>query len=172
MKKTITLFAILLSIITFSQEFQFEEVVKVDSTTTKEELYNRARIWANQSFKSKKTSVNIEDKDDGEIAGTGVIDYRTKKNYLGASCIEGPISYKMNIYIKDGRYKYQFHTFDHKGSKGSGCKRLDLGVLRYEPENTDKGFVDIIKKITEFINPIILDLKSAMNKEYEASKDW
>lgn len=71
MKKTITLFALLLSILAFSQELQFEEVVKLDSTIKKEELYNRLRIWANQSFKSKKTDINIEDKENGEIAGAG-----------------------------------------------------------------------------------------------------
>jgi len=163
---------LLISVFTFSQEFQFEEVVKVDSTITKEELFNRARIWANQSFKSKKTEINIEDRNNGEIAGTGVVDYRTKKKFSGASCLEGPINYKMNIYVKDGRYKYQFHTFNHKGSKGSGCKRLDLGILRYEPDNTDKGFVDIIEKTSENIENHILNLKQTMNKEYEASKDW
>lgn len=172
MKKTITLFALLLSILAFSQELQFEEVVKLDSTIKKEELYNRLRIWANQSFKSKKTDINIEDKENSEIAGTGIIDYRTDKKFSGASCLEGPIKYKMNIYIKDGRYKYQFHTFDHKGSKGSGCKRLDLGILNHEPHNTDKGFVDIIEKISANIENQILTLKQSMNKEYEASKDW
>lgn len=124
------------------------------------------------SFQSKKNSVNIENKEDGEIAGKGIIDYRTKKNYLGASCIEGAISYKVNIYVKDGRYKYQFYTFNHKGSKGTNCKRLDLGVLRYEPQNTDKGFVDITEKISDNIEYHIVNLKQAMNKEYEASKDW
>lgn len=172
MKKIFTGLTLLLSIFIYSQDFQFEEIVRVDSTITKEELYNRARIWANQSFKSKKTNINIEDKGNGEIAATGVIDYRTKKRFLGASCLEGPINYKMNIYVKDGMYKYQFHTFDHKGSKGTNCKRLDLGVLRYEPENTDKGFIDIIEKISENIENHILTLKQSMNKKHEASKDW
>lgn len=172
MKKIITLLTFLLFHFTFSQELKFEEVVKVDSSITKDELFKRARIWANQSFKSKKIDINIEDVDNGEIAGTGVIDYRTKKRFLGASCLEGPVNYKMNIYVKDGRYKYQFHAFNHKGSKGTNCRRLDLGVLRYEPQNTDKGFVDITEKISDNIEYHIVNLKQAMNKEYEASKDW
>lgn len=172
MKIKITLLLLLFSILSYSQFLQFEEVVRVDSTVTKEELFKRARIWANQSFKSKKTIINIEDQENGEVAATGIIDYRTEKRFPGASCLEGPITYKMNIYIKDGRYKYQFRTFNHRGSKGSGCKRLDLGELRYEPENTDKGYVDIIEKISENMQNKIYSLKQAMNKEYEGSKDW
>jgi hypothetical protein len=40
----------------YSQELKFEKVVKVDSTISKDELYNKARLWANENFNSKTIS--------------------------------------------------------------------------------------------------------------------
>jgi len=90
MKKIIILTIILLSICTYSQDLHFDEVVKVDSTTTKEELYNRARTWTSQVFNSKNNLIKTEDKQAGEISGIGYYDYRADKKYKGSSCVEGP----------------------------------------------------------------------------------
>ncbi|MCS4302552.1 DUF4468 domain-containing protein [Chryseobacterium sp. BIGb0232] len=55
------------SIIVFSQELKFEEVIQTDSSLTKEELFSRARTWAGQNFKSGKNSITTEEKTGAKI---------------------------------------------------------------------------------------------------------
>ncbi|AZA50335.1 DUF4468 domain-containing protein [Chryseobacterium carnipullorum] len=139
MKNIITILSLFLSTFLFSQDFQFEEVVKVDSTITKDELFNRARTWTSQAFSSKNNMITTEDKQAGEISGVGHYDYRADKKYKGSSCVEGPITYKFSIFVKDGRYKYVFNSFDHKGSRGNICNRIDYGRLTLAEEAPEKG---------------------------------
>lgn len=180
MKKIFTLLAFLFSMFIFSQEFQFEEVVKTDSTITKDELFNRARIWVTQNFKSKNNFITTEDRVAGEISGSGLMDYRADKKYKGSSCVEGPVTYKFNVFLKDGRYKYVFNSFDHKGSRGNICNRIDYGRLTLVAEAPEKGrgiaynyaWEDVKYQTGTKVQSLVSDLKEAMNKKYEGSSDW
>jgi len=180
MKKIFTLFAFILTTILFSQDLQYEEVVKVDSVTTKDELYNRARTWTSQVFNSKNNLITTEDKQAGEISGIGYYDYRADKKYKGSSCVEGPLTYKFSIFLKDGRYKYLFHSFDHKGSRGNICNRIDYGRLTLTEEAPEKGrgiaynygWEDVKYKTKLKVEGLVAELKEAMIKKYEGSNDW
>ncbi|PTT35527.1 hypothetical protein DBR28_12165 [Chryseobacterium sp. HMWF028] len=169
------------SIMTLSaQELKYEDVVKVDSTITKQELYNRARSWVERTFNKKTSSIDVGDKVAGEISASGIIDYRNKKSYYGSGCVEGPIRLSLNIYLKDGKYKYSFHSFDHKGSGGYGCRKTDYGLITIaekapKPSWGDpngKAWKDIKDFIDENVQLNVNDLKEAMNKPYETSNDW
>jgi hypothetical protein len=180
MKKTITFLAITFSMIVYSQDLKYEDVVKVDSTINKEELFNRARTWAAQVFSTKNSSVTTEDQQSGEISGVGYYDYRADKKYKGSSCVEGPLTYKFSIFLKDGRYKYVFHSFDHKGSRGNICNRIDFGRLTLVQEAPEKGrgiaynyaWEDVKYKTDIKVNTLVSDLKEAMNNKYEGNNDW
>ncbi|MCQ9638653.1 DUF4468 domain-containing protein [Chryseobacterium sp. WG14] len=180
MTKAFTLIVMMFNLFLFSQELKYEEVVSVDSTITKQELYNRARSWIGLNFNKKTSSIDIDDKNQGEISVSGVIDYRNKKNYFGSGCVEGPIKLALSIFLKDGKYKYSFHSFNHKGSGGYGCRKTDYGVITTSEkapqpswgEPNDKAWKDIKSFIVENIQLNISDLKSFMNKPHESSKDW
>ena len=173
---------ILLSIGVFisAQDLRFEEVIKLDSSVSKEELYNRARGWAMANYSSKNNVIFIDDKSTGEISGSGMFDYRTKVKYMGYSCVEGPIKYNFNIYVKDGRYKYVFTSFDHKGSSGNLCRAGDFGrmTISNEAPSIGKGIAfyaaweDVKEKINANVKTIISSLETAMNKKYEGGDDW
>lgn len=180
MKNTITLFTLLLSIFALSQDFQFEEVVKVDSTTTKDELFNRARSWFGKTYNNEKFVISTEDRINGEISGNGSMNYRTNKLYFGVAAVEGDIDYKINIYVKDGRYKYTIHSFRHSGSPAGMSSPINYGILTNSNEApkpsrggpNNKAWNDIKNVAKTKTNKIIEDLKEYMNKQYEASKDW
>lgn len=175
MKKTLTVLTLLFSTITFAQDFQFEEVVKVDSTITKEELYNRARSWLSKTYKSEKDVMSIEDKSSGELSGNGALRYDPKSLYFAADCARGYINYKINFYFKDGRYKYNIHSFRHEGTRCNSGSILSYGILTEseKPERGAKrGWIEIKEIAKKDANKTIQSLKEAMNKQYEASKDW
>lgn len=175
MKKFLLLFALILNTFLFSQEFQFEDVIKVDSTITKEELYNRARSWIAKTYKSEKDVMSIEDKASGELTGNGALRYDPQSLYFGVDCARGFINYKINIYVKEGRYKYSIHSFHHEGTRCPGGNIISYGMLT-ESEKPIKGPKRGWNEVKELAKKDALktieSLKQAMNKEYEASKDW
>jgi len=180
MKNITLILALLCSISGFCQELKYEAVVKLDSTVTKDELYNRARSWVRKTFNKKNSIIEVDNKASGEIIASGIVDYRKRKNYFGASCVEGPVRLTLSIYVKDGRYKYVFHSFDHKGSGGSGCRHTDYGIITLDDkapkpswgEPRDKAWNDIKAFISETVQLNVTDLKEAMNKPHETSSDW
>lgn len=137
-------------------------------------------LGANENFKAKNNIINTEDRESGEISGSGIYDYRTDEKYKGRACVEGPLKYNFNIYIKEGRYKYVFHTFDHKGSRGSGCRPANYGLITTSEEapaqgkgiQYNLGYADVKLKLSEFIKRQVSTLEKSMNKQYESSNDW
>lgn len=180
MRKTFTLLTLLFSFLIFSQELKYEEVVKVDSTAKKDELFNRARTWSGQTFSGKNNLITTEDRETGEISGVGIYDYRVDKEYYGFECVEGPVSYKFSIFVKDGRYKYLFYSFSHTGSRGPSCRQVNYGPLTLMEQAPVKGkgiaddraWVDVKEKTTAKIQSLVSELKNSMNKKYESSNEW
>ncbi|ROS17206.1 uncharacterized protein with TBP-like fold DUF4468 [Chryseobacterium nakagawai] len=180
MKNILMIGVLLFGTLLSGQELKYEEVVTVDSTATKDELYNRARNWIGSNFNKKTSSVEVEDKVLGEISASGIIEYRNKKSYFGSGCVEGPIRLTLSIYLKDGKYKYSFHTFDHQGSGGYGCRKTDYGIITTAEkapkptwgEPNEKAWNDLKDVIDMNVQLNIKDLKEAMNKKHETSNDW
>lgn len=182
MKKTfLILIVIFLSTLSYSQEpLKWEEVVTVDSTVNKTELFNRARQWFSNTFKSEKDVISISDKESGEISGNAVVEYKSDRFYVGVVCVNGYVNFKVNVYVKDGRYKYVFHSFDHEGSYYDGNKPISYGILtnsEYAPKPTrgganNKAWAEIKDQTTSQINALINSLKTAMSQKSEAQDDW
>ncbi|WP_157969131.1 DUF4468 domain-containing protein [Chryseobacterium piscium] len=154
--------------------------MKADSTITKDELFNRARSWIGKNYNSEKHVISTEDRSNGEISGNGSMTYKTNKLYFGVGAVMGDIDYKINIFVKDGRYKYSFHSFRHTGTYVGGSNPISYGLLTEDQEapkptrgrTNNKAWKDIKVQASIKIKETIESLKQAMNKEYEASKDW
>ncbi|KAA2222985.1 DUF4468 domain-containing protein [Chryseobacterium sediminis] len=180
MKKILSFLFVISTTFAYAQNFKFEEVIKVDSTITKDELFNRARVWAKENYNSKNSFIITEDMNNGEISGVGVIDYRTDNKYKGYSCVEGPIKYHFSIFVKNGRYKYLYDLFDHKGSAGNLCRAGNFGVISNTKEapSIGKGIAydlaleDVKEKIDSKIKLLSSSLEKGMNKNYEGNNDW
>ncbi|MFZ4928351.1 DUF4468 domain-containing protein [Chryseobacterium sp. Mn2064] len=180
MNKLLLIIVFLISIFIHSQELKYVEVVSVDPNITKDELYNRARSWIGRNFNRKKSSVDIEDKAAGELVASGTIDYRKRKSYYGASCVEGPVKLTLSIFVKDGRYKYVFHSFVHQGSKGFSCKNTDYGLIttaEKAPQPSwgnpkDIAWEDIKEFIKDSVELNVSDLKQEMNKPSDTDNNW
>lgn len=180
MNKIFVFLNLFFSIFIFSQELKYEEVVQVDTTATKKELYNRARAWFADNFKDEGEVMTIQDVENGEISGNGNFRYDTRKIYFGVFCVVGMINFKVNIYVKDGRYKYIIHDLVHEGSYFDGSRPINYGLLTIDeaPPTPSRGgagkkaWTDIKEKVNDKVQNIISGLKNAMNKKHETSNDW
>ncbi|WP_137906115.1 DUF4468 domain-containing protein [Chryseobacterium sp. 2VB] len=180
MKFILILTLILFSATTSAQELKYEEVVPVDSTVTKQELYKRARSWFVNNFKEDGAILLVEDSSSGEITGDASLRYNTSKMYFAIQCTIGYVTFKTNIYVKDGRYKYVFHTFKHHGTDCRKNGSVNYGLLTLDekppkPENEYPRKVpwnDIKEKTDEKIKMLISGLKATMINPHETTNNW
>jgi hypothetical protein len=159
----------------------FTEVVTVDSTLKKNDLFNSAREWLNKTFTSGKDVSQIVDKESGEISGKGFIEFVSK--YFNCSArISGKIWFTVNIYLKDGKYKYEFSDFRHEGSSSMQYGPISLGLITNSSEYPyddllpitprswyTKRWIEIKDKINAVISLNIKDLKEVMAKKMNSN---
>lgn len=90
-------------------KINFEEIILVD-TVTKEQLYDRAKLWVINTFKNEKIVTSTADKELGELKGTGLFTILKDQDVL----------FTFRISVKDFKYKYNISDviyLDNKGNK-------------------------------------------------------
>ncbi|MDP3352435.1 MAG: DUF4468 domain-containing protein [Flavobacteriaceae bacterium] len=159
----------------------FTDVVQVDSIISKDILYNRARAWLNDVFIDYKEVSQIQDKEAGELSVKGIIFTRYLKNGFGTPVSEWPcnVRCKITIWVKDGRYKFEFSDYY---DRCSSLESSSLGQLtskeilesRYKwqkkiiNENWNEAKLGATNKTKE----LIISLKEAMNKGESDTNNW
>jgi hypothetical protein len=163
----------------FSQEpLTYSEAVEI-SGVNKDELFIRGREWFNENFKSSKDVLQITDKESGELSGKGIMDVDYVFHYLGEKRFTTSINFQMNVWVKDGKFKYEMTNFFVTGnSKGS----IEFGLITTSDETNKKYPGFNAKKMNEMYLSIkqgtevkaklmIEDLKIKMAKKSK-STDW
>jgi hypothetical protein len=89
----------------------YSGVVMVDSVS-KNELFLRGRQWFNETFKSSKDVLQINDKETGELAGKGIIFLPLHMKYLGDREYIFNEEFSANVWVKDDKYKFEFKNFN------------------------------------------------------------
>jgi len=89
----------------------YTDVIQADSTS-KEELYNRAKRWVIDSFNSGKDVIQLDNKENGEIITKGFFSvyWKVSKVYIQ----EVNVWQTLRIQIKDNRFKYEFYDYELK----------------------------------------------------------
>ena len=147
-----------------TNKITYSEVVTVDSLTSKQELYSRAREWFAKTYNSSKEVLQMEEKESGKILGKALIQVYYKM--LGMDHEHGYINYTITIAVKDGKYKYEITDLHHKGqfvqdgmspSYGLCENMINSGTSRQKLYNYCLYVAD------RDIKNLIIDLKSSMN---------
>lgn len=145
----------------------FVEVVSVN--IPKNILFDRGRDWVNNYFTSMKAVLSINDIQEGELAGKGVmkfdIFYMGRKNTLVPVTVE----FKLNLKFKDGRYRYAFSDFNVINFWG---QEWQIGLLTSNDQSQWFGtkkwsliaYQETKEKVNEEMRDIILSLKAQINK--------
>ena len=186
--KTLTI--IILSFISFTCFAQtdtiisYSAVVKVDSNLKATELYTRARAWLAESYRDSKAVLEVEDKENGQLIGKGSMKYAA--TYFYGSNIGGIIRYHIKIFVKDGRYKYEFSNFTHGETHYSNGGTANFGLLTSSaecpkenrpwgwggaPKMATNAWADMKLCVDRDLAPVIESLKAAMAKPASKS-DW
>lgn len=91
-----------------SYDWVFTDVIYVDSTVNKDELFQQVRQWFSYSFVSAKNVIDNADKDAGIIYGRGIYDLNAAD--------DGYVEFNIEVRVRDGRIKYTVNNFFHKGA--------------------------------------------------------
>lgn len=164
-----------------TKRISYAEVVLVDSSISKNELYSRGREWFAKAYKSSTDVIQMDDKESGKIVGKALMQVYHKA--LGGNYKSGYINYTISLYFKDGRYKYEVTNFHHTGQYvGDGNSISDYGPCE-DMINTTKKTMGIsyqktfnyyLSQMDENVKGLIADLKATMGKKAEEKKkdDW
>ena len=174
-----------LSISAYGQNtLEYSEVVEVEGVTQKE-LFKRARMWFNRTYKDSKEILNIIDKESGELSGKAQTGF-TYNSLLWGNTVNGIISYRISIYVKEGRYKYVIQQFIHEGAAYNGGQfkvglitldehcpyQLLSGSYKIPQKRADDIWKDIKEKIYSEKDYLIKSIEKGMKIPSESSDDW
>lgn len=103
------------SLLVFGQDLPIKDgkvfYEKIDSANgTKNELYNRAKLWFANTFKDSKSVIQIDNKEDGQLLGKGNFDvpYRYVVNTV-AQC-----NFTIKFDFKDNKYRVQIYNINYQ----------------------------------------------------------
>lgn len=118
MKKLLLVFCIFCFIteIQAQNNFFYTSVVNVDSSLSKLTLFKNSQLWFINSFKDSKEVIQFSDTEKGEIIGKGSF-----KSFTNDGTYCGDINFTVSLFVKDGKYKYEFKDFYHDGAGSSFC---------------------------------------------------
>lgn len=114
MRLTLLIFLFLSANLSAQSPLTYFNVVHIDSSTSKDELFDRAKIWFVESYNNADAVIHMENKEKGIIIGKGLFNYTPSKNSYITKPLTGVIHYTFSVYFKDGRYKYYMTDFIHE----------------------------------------------------------
>lgn len=169
--KYLVLVLICLPFLAYSQ-LSYEKVVEVDSTS-KNILYNRAKSWVAKSLENPERAINLDDAESGTIILNLNFKYDCKLS-TGFARYSGYISYNLELFFKENRYKFRFSNFIHPTEGTITESEEHPKDFKYKSER--KYFNKLWKDIKLQIDTEVTDLSVLMEKEMviplESEKDW
>ena len=143
----------------------YQEIVKVDSSINSKALYANARAWIANAFHSAQNVIQMDDKDNAQIIVKG--NFSVSTTGLGHFFPQGVMNFTLTLKCKDGKYKYVFNNFNHKGEPGkaysSDCGPIETDEFTSWLTITKKMWNDIKIMSDSKVKDLIIDLKKSMN---------
>jgi len=91
-------------------KYQFQEVVNVDNTITKDQLYKKAKAYFVDVFTGAKDAFQFEDAQEGKIVGKGQLTVSDNKSvFPSVAVLKWDINYNTEIICKDGKYRVRIY---------------------------------------------------------------
>lgn len=148
----------------------FSGIVEVNGTS-KAELFSKARQWINETFKDSKDVLQIADKESGELAGKGIIrSYYVFRTFGKEKPNPVMYDFSIGIYIKDGKYKYEFTDFrvekdsytTYGGLIMTTATKSPQRIPMYSQERADNLWHSMKENLAKTVRDFIDSLNEAM----------
>lgn len=144
---------------TEKKAFIIEEVVTQDGVS-KTELYKRANDWITAYFTSGQKKIYERDPDQNFIKlKDRISDYRQDKKERVS---DGVIEFHIDIYLKDGKYKYSFYNF--KTFADANSQPIEKWM---EPNH---GKPEVAKAMYTNLNSLMQEIIDNMKKYMQTGK--
>jgi Domain of unknown function (DUF4468) with TBP-like fold len=171
-----------------SENWVFTNVIYVDSTISKDKLFQTAKQWFSETFVSSKNVIDNADKDEGVIYGHGAIsNINTRYGYV-EFC---DINFNIEIRAKDGKIKYILNDFKISGviypvgynitSSSVPSQTFNIKLYKNLPEGLNRyslmggkreeKYQNIREMSKKLVDNLIQSLKSSLSKESIKEKD-
>jgi len=110
-----------------AHEKEISYIVEIPSHS-KEQIFDGAKIWIAQNFRSAKAVLEYENRDEGVLIGNGIESYPCFMGCGNKGSMN--VSYTMRIDIKDNKIKLSFFNLlsEYSGSGIAYSKRDEDGV--------------------------------------------
>jgi hypothetical protein len=133
--------------------------------TSKDELFDRAKIWFVNSYRSANDVLQLDDKANGRLIGKGYFEQYDRT--LNVS-----VYHTISIYVKDNKYKYEITNLNTKFfASGGGIVTGGWVENTLEHWDTKKSSKFIIS-VNARIQGTISMLEDAMKNANKTSDDW
>ena len=93
----------------------YSKEIKVDSTRTKDQLYNSFIQCFGSNKVSSQNKIQEQDKTTGKIRGTGVVKVFSNGLVVPKENDIGYVTYSITITVKEGSYEYLIDNIYHHG---------------------------------------------------------
>ncbi|MDD4214196.1 MAG: DUF4468 domain-containing protein [Bacteroidales bacterium] len=154
----------------------FEGVINTDESRKASDLFETAKLWFSKPSSDIKRSVDYINSEGGQIQGSFTLPYFCGIGSMKKIKCNGTITFDGTVLLKDGKYRYVFENFLHKGNGISFGKITNESFCPYEEIKHGRGFrnkqwLNIKSIINEKVEELIIDLKNTMGKATQM-KDW
>ncbi|HMG82439.1 MAG TPA: DUF4468 domain-containing protein [Ferruginibacter sp.] len=143
-------------------QYEFSEIVVLDSSFTKEVLYTNAELFFTDEFKSAINIIQYDNKEQGKIIGKGNLLVQETSAFVATfNNNDFYVNFSLEIFCKDGKYKYRIYdiTIDHTKFGGQDKRNtideIYSGTLNGSTKKLDKkaiiGIADSIHKTISYL---------------------
>jgi hypothetical protein len=135
----------------------FYEVVDTCSLT-KEQLYNKTKLWLANTFNDSKSVIEVDDKENGEIVGKGNFDFTCKYSLVN---VNSTCFFTIKIDVKDNKYRLQLYNV-YTTTGYADNKMSDEEIIKKSKRNP---YDKIASQINDGINKLISEYKNNLKKD-------
>lgn len=155
-------------------QYEWTEVVQVDSSLKKDDLYRNAKMFFANEFKSAKDVLQYDDRAEGKVIGKGNFHIEDLQNtFLVIFTDKRDVNFTIEIFCKDGKYKYRIYGINadciFRGSGGRGPDNvtrdnitLDDAYIKCTKGSTKKMDRRLFMVMIDEVQLTIGDIKKGM----------
>lgn len=152
-------------------QVEYSEVVQVPDAS-KNELYNRARLWFADAFNNSESVLEVDDREAGILVGTGWSSMMYSKFLALAG--EHRLWVTIKIQVKENRYKYTINSIQvqNPASKYVSSEKLPVDCETLNQDKLTKAQRNVKESIMLELQMFCYLIKSGMTKAVSDGDDW